>query len=79
MGEVLLWPRVPGNKLTQKDNAESGVQFITSRAQDRVSFSQGPQPVFVKTLYTLSVHAQTHLPKFPETSPNKGKERYSQS
>ena len=22
-------PRVPGNKLTQKDNADSGVQFIT--------------------------------------------------
>ena len=38
--------------------------------------SQGPQPVFVKTLYTLSVCAQTHLPKFPETSLNKGKERY---
>ena len=25
----LLQPRVPGNKLTQKDNADSGVQFIT--------------------------------------------------
>ena len=24
--------------------------------------SQGPRPVFVKTLYTLSVRAQTHLP-----------------
>ena len=24
--------------------------------------SQGPRPVFVKTLYALSVHAQTHLP-----------------
>ena len=35
--------------------------------------SQGPRPVFVKTLYTLSVRAQTHLPKFPETSLNKGK------
>ena len=30
-------------------------------------------------LYTLSVHAQTHLPKFSETSPNKGKERHNQS
>ena len=38
--------------------------------------SQGPRPVFVKTLYTLSVRAQTHLPKFPETSLIKGKERY---
>ena len=27
--EALLQPRVPENKLTQKDNADSGVQFIT--------------------------------------------------
>ena len=26
---VLLQPCVPGNELTQKDNADSGVQFIT--------------------------------------------------
>ena len=26
---ALLWPSIPGNKLTQKDNADSGVQFIT--------------------------------------------------
>ena len=26
---LLLQPHVPGNKLTQKDNADSGVQFIT--------------------------------------------------
>ena len=25
----MLWPCIPGNKLTQKDNADSGVQFIT--------------------------------------------------
>ena len=25
----VLKPRVPGNKFTQKDNADSGVQFIT--------------------------------------------------
>ena len=37
--------------------------------------SQGPRPVFVKTLHTLSVRAQTHLPRFPETSLNKGRER----
>ena len=35
--------------------------------------SQGPRPLFVKTLYTLSVRAQTHLPISPETSQNKGK------
>ena len=62
---------------TQKDNADSGVQFITL-AGPRL-LNQGPQPVFVKTLYTPSVQAQTHLPKFPEISVNKGKERYSQS
>ena len=27
--DTLLWPHFPGNKLTQKDNADSGVQFIT--------------------------------------------------
>ena len=49
-------------------------------AQGRVSsFSQGPQPVFLKTLYSLSVRAQTYLPKFSETSLNEGKERYNQS
>ena len=37
--------------------------------------SQGPRPVFVETLYTLSVSVQTHLPKFPETSLNKGKRK----
>ena len=26
---IMLYPRVLGNKLTQKDNADSGVQFIT--------------------------------------------------
>ena len=26
---IPLWPHVLGNKLTQKDNADSGVQFIT--------------------------------------------------
>ena len=41
--------------------------------------SQGPQQVLVKTLYTLSIRAQTHLPKFSETSLNKGKEIYNQS
>ena len=70
----MLWPCIPGKKLTQKDNADSGVQFITLVGQ-----RQGLQPVFVKTLYTLSVCAQTHLPKFPETSLNKGKEKYNKS
>ena len=52
--------------------------YYTSGPKAESPLSQGPPPVFVKTLYTLSVHAQTHLPKFPETSLNKRKERYSQ-
>ena len=71
----MLQPRVPGNKLTQRDSADSGVQFITPAGPRQSPLSQGPRPVFVKTLYTLSVRAQTHLPKFPETSLSKGKER----
>jgi len=51
----------------------------SSRPKAESPFSQGPQPVFVKTLYILSVHAQTHLSKCSETSLNKGKERYNQS
>jgi len=49
------------------------------QAQGRVPLSQGPPPVFVKTLCTLSVLAQTHLPIFLETSLDKVKERYDQS
>ena len=41
--------------------------------------SQGLRPVFVKTLYTLSVCDQSHLPKLLETSLDKVKERYDQS
>ena len=52
--------------------------YYTSEPKAESSLSQGPQPVFVKTLYTLSVCAQTHLPKCSETSLNKGKERYNQ-
>ena len=53
--------------------------LLHQQAQAESPLSQGPRPVFVKTLYTLSVLAQTHLPKFPETSLNKGKEKCSQS
>ena len=48
--------------------------YYTGGPKAESPLSQGPRPVSVKTLYTLSVHAQTHLPKFPETSLNKGKE-----
>ena len=53
--------------------------YDTAGPKAESPLSQGLRPVFVKTSYTLSVRAQTHLPKFPETSLNKGKERYNQS
>ena len=56
----------------------SAVYYI-GRPKAEFPLSQGPRPRFVKTLYTLSVRAQTHLPKFSETSLNKGKERYNQN
>ena len=49
--------------------------YYTGGPKAESPLSQKPQPVFVKTLHTLSVRAQTHLPKFLETSLNKGKER----
>ena len=49
--------------------------YYTSGPKAESPLSQGPGPVFVKTLHTLSVGAQTHLPKFPETSMNKGKRK----
>ena len=66
----------PG-KHTQ-DNADGGVQFITPAGPRQSPVPQGPQPAFVKPLYILSVRAQTHLPKLPETSLNKGREIYNQ-
>ena len=77
----LLWPHILGNKLTQ-DNADSGVQFITITPvgpRQSLLLAKGPDHFFVKTSCILSVRAQTHLPKFPETSLNKQKERYNQS
>ena len=48
------------------------VESITLAGPRQSPLSQGPQPVYVKTLYTLSVRAQTCLPKFPETNLNNG-------
>ena len=53
--------------------------YYTGRPKAESPLSQGPRPVFVKTLGTLSVRAQTHLPKFLETSLDKVKERYHRS
>ena len=49
--------------------------LLHQRAQGRVSSEPRTPTVFVKTLYTLSIRVQTHLPKFPETSLNKGKRK----
>ena len=47
--------------------------------QGKVSSQPRTPHIFVKALYILSVCAQTHIPKFSETSLNKEKERYNQS
>ena len=49
--------------------------YYTSAPKAESPLTQGPQPVFVKTLCTLNIHAQTHFPQFPETSLNKGKRK----
>ena len=53
--------------------------YYTGGPKAESPLSQGPRHIFVKTLYILSVCAQTHIPKFSETSLNKEKERYNQS
>ena len=53
--------------------------YYTGGPKAESPLSQGPRPVFVKNFCILSVRAQTRLPTFPETSLNKGKERYNQS
>ena len=68
-----------GKQTHSEGNADSGVKFITPVGPRQSPLSQGSRPVFVKTFYILSVRAQSHLPKFSETSLNKGKERYNQS
>ena len=70
----MLQPQVPGNKLTQKDNADSGVQFIT-----RVGPRQSPLLAKNRDQFLWKPYVKTHLPKFLETSLDKVKERYDQS
>ena len=62
-----------------REFGEVGLSTYTGGLKQSLLLAKDLQPVFVKTLYTLSVHTQTHLPKFPETSLNKGKEWYNQS
>ena len=52
------------------------MQFITPAGPwQSLLLAKDPRPVFVKTLYTLSISAQTHFLKFPETSLDKGKRK----
>jgi len=62
-------------KLTQKDNADSGVQFIiiTGGPKAESPLSQGPQPAFGKIFYTPCARVWTHHPKSLETYINQGK------
>ena len=71
----------PSGKQTHSEGQrrEWSAIYYTGGPKAESPLSQGPRPVFVKTLCTLSVCAQTHLPQFPEASLNKGKERYNQS
>ena len=67
-------------KQTQKGNADSGVQFIAPVGpRQSLLVAKNPDQFLWKTLYTLRALAQTHLPKFLETSLDKVKERYDQS
>ena len=73
----LLYPRILGNKLTQKENVDSGVQFITQEGPRQIPLlAKDPDQVLWKS-YIPYVYMPK--PKFPETSLNKGKERYNQS
>ena len=60
---------------SEEECREWSAIYYTRRPKAESPLSQGPRPVFVKTLDTVSDHAQTHLPKFPETRLNKGKRK----
>ena len=56
------------------------MQFITPAGpRQSLLLTKDPDQFFVETLYMLIVRAQTHLPKFLETSLDKVTERYNQS
>ena len=48
----VLQPHVPGNKLTQNDNADSGVQFITPAGpRENLLLAKDPDPVCENLIY----------------------------
>ena len=52
--------------------------LLHRRAQGSLLLAKDPDK-FCETLIYPKYTCPTHLPKFPETSLNKGKERYNQS
>ena len=61
----LLQPRVPGNKLTQKDNADSGVQFITPAGpRQSLLLAKDPNQHLWKSFF------YTHVYMSEPTTPN---------
>ena len=75
----VLQPCVPGTNSLRRTMQIVERSLLHWGPKAESPLSQRLRPVFVKTLCTLSVCAQTHLPKLPETGLNKGKERYNQS
>ena len=73
----LLYLCVPGNKLTQQENVDSGVQFITPEDPRQILLLAKDPDQFLWKSYIPYVYMPK--PKFPETSLNKGKETYNQS
>ena len=65
----MLWPRVPGNKLTQKDNVDSVVQFITLAGPKQSLLLAKDLNQFCENLiYPKCI-------RFSETSLNEGKRK----
>ena len=61
-----------GNKLTQKDDADSEVQFITPAGpRQSLVLAKDPDQFLWKSFVPYVYSAQTHLPKFLETCINK--------
>ena len=69
----LLQPRVPGDKLTQKDNADSGVQFITPVGpRQSLLLAMDPTSICENLLYPLCTCPNTP-PQIPWDLQRNGK------
>ena len=66
---IVLQPHVPGNKLMQKDNADSGVQFITPAGpRQSLLLAKDADQICENIVYPKCI-------RFPETNLNKGKRK----